>query len=184
VSAASLPDEAVVCAAIEREIARWAVLRETQGSKPPGCTPASYIDFLYGRSTPRAAAALRRMEKAGLVKRARFDTGGNGWKLTRRGTALAQEATPPCRDCLEPALPWNPPRRQRSWGRRYDDAESETYDRCAPCLAEMLDERAQDEEGTAEHWREVAEEHADRARRLRARADELRDAGVEGKALD
>src|ERR1044072_4542598 len=89
-------DEAMICAAIEREIERWAVLRRSQGSKPPGCTPASFIDFLSGHSTPRAAAQLRRMEEAGLVRRARFDTGSNGWKLTRRGSALAQEAEPPC----------------------------------------------------------------------------------------
>lgn len=168
------PDETLVCTAIEREIESWARLRKSQGSKAPRCTPVSFIDFLYGHSTNRAAAGMRRLERQGLVKRMRFDCGGNAWALTRKGSALAQEAEPPCRDCLEPALPVaKPPRRTSRY--RYEGGVWDTYDRCAGCLATLLEDMLQSAEKTAAYWRTTADEYQATADAIRERADNLRE---------
>lgn len=154
---ASVSDEDF-CAAIEREIERWARLRKSQGSPAPGCTPSSYLGFLFSHNAWRAAHAMKRAEKAGLVTRRRFDCGRNAWRLTPAGSALAQEGVLLCRECAAvPSL-----------------NEDDTYDRCAACAADLLDDRAEQAAQSADYNRREAERHEDLSRTLRSQAGALR----------
>lgn len=152
-------DDATLCAAVEREIEQWARLRRSQGSKSPGTTPARYVDYLFGHSTQRAAAACRRAEARGLLKRAPFDCGIKlAWKLTRRGSRLAEQGDLLCRECAGvPSLP-----------------DADAFDRCAACAALVNDDRAEDAEEMATGCRKWAAEHHAEAAKHRATAERFR----------
>jgi hypothetical protein len=129
----------LLCAAVEAAIEYWARWSDD------GYTLASTLDFLCG-STPRTVARLRRAARAGLVERVTARNGGAGWRLTPAGEALAQEAEPPCRDCVE----------------RPGTEDADGWRVCAPCLADWLDEQADGEDALVAHYVSLLPEETER----------------------
>lgn len=101
---------------------------------------------------------MRRAEAAGYVARRQFDCGGNAWRLTRKGTALAQEGELLCRECAAaPSLP-----------------DDDALDRCAACAVELCEARAQSADHAAAYHGKRAGARTDEAAKHRARAEHFR----------
>ncbi|MEA2495753.1 MAG: hypothetical protein QOJ29_3664, partial [Thermoleophilaceae bacterium] len=126
-------------------------------SKPPDCTPASTVAYLFGHGesgTRRAAHALRRAEGRGLVARRKFDTGTNAWRLTRKGSVLAEQGELLCRDCaVQPSI---------------NDGDS--FDRCPACAAALYEARAEGVERQLAYQRDCTANVEAEAERHRERA--------------